>query len=866
MAIKAKFSVDNKELKKGLQDAENQAKSSMDKIADAAETASGGFKGILSWVKKIGPTGKIAAVAIGLIGAAVAGTIALLNKLAGKMDDIAKTSKSVNMSTAAFQELSYAAGLCGVAIENVVRIVTNINYKLSQASSGAKAAVDAFAALGISWSELIKLNPEQQLLEVIKAAEKITNISERNQILFQLFEKEDINILNKLMNADFGRLVANAKSMGIVIDEDQLRAAEAYNDALSTANQRIIAMAANLKETKEAMEFLAENAEAFTNDLSTGIDGRVDKRYAAYYEGIGDAADALQERLKKNDRARYDAIQQEIRKLAELKAAQQISLATGGRPVILTDKQREDYIQANMQAASQEIWFREVSYEDPRFNPEDRKTWTQRRLNPAPSPVNDPEKIKADQVAAAVKRLTDEYDKKKKKHEDSLSTYDKELDYRKEIAKIEKETGSKLTDEQILQVKNALLEYQIARNQEIIAQIQDTTEAYQQNYEIQKALLEGDTARVEKLKMINQLRKQGLIITEEDFDNNAGNREEITRQIEQTQSEITGLAPEKELHDAAVAENEELKKQVEALLTKEKSNLQRQSEQIGTFGADEKEIAEYEKRRLAIAAERYKLQEKIKANELIIAKTQGSVKKSDDLSQRLKEQQSALSNADAIEAAKEQLELQEKLKKEQEELQQKKNVGLMASSYETQNEILKAQLAGDLDRVNTLKLINELKAKGIDIDEEELKKNKEKYAELIKQKKEQQELNLKGSLKSQGENLQIQAMKAAGYGKQAAELEAIRNAEKAKGAKLTEEEAKQVKKLASLQYDLANLNTSVQFTGTMTNELASRGGFSSSVVSDDRYDVNQQILTVQKAQEALLRQIETELKKMGVIS
>lgn len=138
MAIKAKFTVDNKEMKKGLQDAENQAKSSMDRIADAAETASGGFKGILSWVKKIGPTGKIAAVAIGLIGAAIAGTIAIINKLAGKMDDIAKTSKSVNMSTTAFQELSYAAGLCGVAIENVTRIVTNINYKLSQANSRGK--------------------------------------------------------------------------------------------------------------------------------------------------------------------------------------------------------------------------------------------------------------------------------------------------------------------------------------------------------------------------------------------------------------------------------------------------------------------------------------------------------------------------------------------------------------------------------------------------------------------------------------------------------------------------------------------------------------------------------------------------------
>ena len=191
----------------------------------------------------------------------------------------------------------------------------------------------------------------------------------------------------------------------------------------------------------------------------------------------------------------------------------------------------------------------------------------------------------------------------------------------------------------------------------------------------------------------------------------------------------------------------------------------------------------------------------------------------------------------------------------------------MSDGIASQNEIMKAQIAGDLERVNMLKLINELKAKGIDVDEEELKKNKEKYAELLKQKKEQQELNLKGSLKSQGENLQIQAMKAAGFGKEAAQLEALRNAEKTKGSTLTEEEIAQVKKLSDLQYELANMNMNVSIgRGTMTNELASRGGFASSVVTDSKTDVNNQILTVQKAQEALLRQIETELKKMGVIS
>ena len=669
------------------------------------------------------------------------------------------------------------------------------------------------------------------------------------------------------MNADFGRLVANAQVMGIVIDEDQLRAAEAYNDALSTANQRIVAMAANMKATKEAMEFLAENAEAFSEAISAGSDGKVDKRYADKYEGIGDAAEALQARLKKNNKERYDAIQAEIKKLAELKTAQQISQMSVNGPVYIPEKQREQMTQANMKAASQEIWFKEVSYEDPRFNPNDRKTWTQKRKNPAPSAVNDPEKIKNDQIAAAVKRTTDEFEKKRKKHEESLAAYDKELDYQKEIARIEQETGGKLTEEQALQVKNALLEYQIERNKEIVAEIKKATDAYQADFEIQKALLQGDTARAEKLKLINELKKQGLNITEEEFDNNPATREEISQQVKQTESEISSLSPDKEKYDQAVAEREELKKQLAENTAKQQENLKRQRENIGTFGADEKEIEEYEKRRLELARERDKIVEKIKANEETIKKTQGSAKKHDELSQQLKEQQGDLSNADAVAAAKEQLELQERLKKEQQELNEKKTLGNMSDGIASQNEIIKAQIAGDLERVNMLKLINELKAKGINVDEEELKKNKEKYAELLKQKKEQQELNLKGSLKSQGENLQIQAMKAAGFGKEAAQLEALRNAEKTKGAKLTKDEIAQVKRLSDLQYELSNMNMNVSIgRGTMTNELASRGGFASSVVTDSKTDVNNQILTVQKAQEALLKQIEAELKKMGVIS
>ena len=193
----------------------------------------------------------------------------------------------------------------------------------------------------------------------------------------------------------------------------------------------------------------------------------------------------------------------------------------------------------------------------------------------------------------------------------------------------------------------------------------------------------------------------------------------------------------------------------------------------------------------------------------------------------------------------------------------KKSSDYYASQKDSLNQeidIAKMKLNGLNDEIAKYKLINDLKAKGITKDEAEIEA-------ILKKQRELGALNLQNDLKSQGENLQLQAMKAAGFGKEAAQLEALRNAEKTKGSKLTKEEIAQVKKLSDLQYELSNMNMNVSLgRGTMTNELASRGGFASSVVTDSKTDVNNQILSVQKAQEAILKQITAELKKIGVIS
>ena len=53
--------------------------------------------------------------------------------------------------------------------------------------------------------------------------------------------------------------------------------------------------------------------------------------------------------------------------------------------------------------------------------------------------------------------------------------------------------------------------------------------------------------------------------------------------------------------------------------------------------------------------------------------------------------------------------------------------------------------------------------------------------------------------------------------------------------------------------------------GELTNELARRGGFTSSVVSDPMWTINQQLLQVQKSQNNILSSIRDDIKNVGVI-
>lgn len=177
--------------------------------------------------------------------------------------------------------------------------------------------------------------------------------------------------------------------------------------------------------------------------------------------------------------------------------------------------------------------------------------------------------------------------------------------------------------------------------------------------------------------------------------------------------------------------------------------------------------------------------------------------------------------------------------------------------YEIQLETLKLQ--GKDDEIEKQKIINQLKEKGLKVDEAEINKILEKQKELGKIKFNQEVLNGLNDLEYQAEKKFGNARKA-DLDKQKKEYE------KQKGSKLTKEEEERIEKLFNLQTKLNSFpQLNLQGLDIQTNSLTSRGGFKTGAVESNTDRINTQIMNYSKAQTDLLNQIKTEISKLKKI-
>ena len=201
------------------------------------------------------------------------------------------------------------------------------------------------------------------------------------------------------------------------------------------------------------------------------------------------------------------------------------------------------------------------------------------------------------------------------------------------------------------------------------------------------------------------------------------------------------------------------------------------------------------------------------------------------------------------------------------EKERKKHIDDILLSLENESDILSLRINGLDDEAEKLELINQLKSKGVELSNEDLRI-------IIDKKKALNSLKLRDYFQNENKSLDIQGMKENGELREVLRLEVLRNAEKIKGGKLTKEELKNVERLADRQFELQNRSgkgeenrykQTLNIRGEMTNDLARRGGFTSSVVSDPMWTINHQLLQVQKSQNIILTSIRDDIKNVGVI-
>ena len=211
------------------------------------------------------------------------------------MDDLAQRT---GVSTDALQGFQVAADLAGV--QNLEGALQKVSVVLGDAAAGSASAQKAFANIGLSVDDLLKLSPEDQFRAVASAIGDIQGPAAQAAAAVDLFGKSGVELL-PLFASNLGEIEERAKQLGIVLSGDQVGAITEMDDALlmvrATFDGIIGQVTANLAPvvTSLAEEFLAfvESFNSFGGGGGSGIadaltSGLLD--FAEYMAGIFDAA------------------------------------------------------------------------------------------------------------------------------------------------------------------------------------------------------------------------------------------------------------------------------------------------------------------------------------------------------------------------------------------------------------------------------------------------------------------------------------------------------------------------------------------------------------------------------------------------
>ena len=205
-------------------------------------------------------------LAVAAMGTAVAaGVFKLVKSFADAGDEIQKMSIRTGFSTEALSELRFAAERSGFQFGEFNAAIRRVQRTIVEASEGSKSYVDSLNRVGLSYSDLQRLSPEQQFNRVAEAIAEIEDPAQRTTAAFDLFGDSGVRLLPFLEDGAEGmrELRQEARDLGLVFDQEAADKAAKFNDKLTDLKGAVQGITFEIGE--ELVPVLTDAAAGFTN-------------------------------------------------------------------------------------------------------------------------------------------------------------------------------------------------------------------------------------------------------------------------------------------------------------------------------------------------------------------------------------------------------------------------------------------------------------------------------------------------------------------------------------------------------------------------------------------------------------------------
>lgn len=246
------------------------------------------FDASAATVKLFGFTSAITAA-----GTALAGLY--LRSQAEAIDRNYKIASSLGVATEAFGGLSYAASLSGVDSEQFGAAMQRLARMTGDAANGSKTAIDAFARVGISLSDLKGMAPDQVFMKTADAIKAMESPAEAASAGFGLLGRSGAAMMPFLQTGSesMRALSKEAQDLGAVVDNVGSARVEAMNDSIDRM-RAILRSAANtvLVEVSPYIRQLGDDLVA-SSTATSGFGATIKEVFDAAIPAIAFAADVV---------------------------------------------------------------------------------------------------------------------------------------------------------------------------------------------------------------------------------------------------------------------------------------------------------------------------------------------------------------------------------------------------------------------------------------------------------------------------------------------------------------------------------------------------------------------------------------------